>query len=248
MAERQIIAIDEDKCNGCGQCLAGCAEGALELVNGKVRVVADVLCDGLGACLGECPRGALAIVRREAPEFDEQAVLDFARARPVPNLAPSLAMHDARREQAQGSGSCPSSAAQEFTAMPRQGGQEPRPSGGQLRHWPVKLRLMQPTAPFLRGARILIAADCAGAASTDLHVQTAGRLLLIACPKFEPRPELVERLRALIAQSGLAGLDVLRMEVPCCAGLTQACRQAADMAGASFRPQEYIMRRDGGLQ
>ena len=230
MALRQIIEIDESRCNGCGQCIRDCAEGALEIVNGKAKVVADSLCDGLGACLSGCPQDALKIIWRDAEAFDESAV----HARQHQQAAKSAAC------------SCPGSAAQIFPAA-RTSGAGPGVPAEQMRHWPVKLRLVSPSAPFLRGAQVLITADCAGAASASLHAQTAGKLMLIACPKFEDREEVKERIRTLIACSGLQSLDVLRMEVPCCSGLTQVCRQAAQEAGAPFQVREFIMRRDGSL-
>ena len=238
MTQRQIIEIDESKCDGCGQCIRDCAEGALEIVNGKAKVIADILCDGLGACLSGCPQNALKIVQREAAPFDEAAV--HAR------------MHGSAAETGNAGGSgcaCPGAAAREFAAPPRQFTQLGQCAGADeaTRHWPVKVRLAPAAAPFLRGAHVLITADCAGAASAELHAQAQGKLMLIACPKFESREELVARIRAMIADSGLASLDVLRMEVPCCAGLTQVCRQAALEADAPFQVHEYIMRRDGQL-
>ena len=223
MALRNIIRIDEELCDGCGECVPSCAEGALQVIDGKARLVSDVLCDGLGACLGECPTGALTVIQRDAGEFDEAAVVSRQRAAPT---------HE--------SSGCPSSSARVIplvetgrglavVAAPESGS---RPG---LRQWPVQLHLVPPSAPFFRGQHVLLAADCVPVAVTDFHAAFLdGRGLAIACPKLDQHLELyVQKLAAMIDNAGILSLTVAIMEVPCCGGLVRLAEQA--LAAASRR-------------
>lgn len=237
---RKIVEIDESKCDGCGNCLPGCAEGALAIVDGKARIIKDMYCDGLGACLGHCPQDALRIVEREAEAFDEDAAME----------------HVARQKAAQGkpeSGSlgcgCPGSAMREFAPKAPAAGAA---SGGlgqsQLGHWPVKLRLVPAGAPFLQGADLLLAADCAPVAAGGFHdALLAGRALALACPKFEDREASVAKLADILAQARPKSLTVARMEVPCCAGLEDMVRAALDRSGADVDVTVATIARDGTL-
>lgn len=228
---RRIIEIDEEKCNGCGNCIPSCAEGALALVDGKARIVKDIYCDGLGACLGHCPQDALRIIERPAEAFDEAAAM--AHAHSAPSVAAPL-----------GCG-CPGHHLQEFQpAAPAAAGQ-----ASQLSHWPVKLRLVPAQAPFLRGAHLLLAADCAAAAAPDFHAALlAGRKVVMGCPKFDDVADYVERLAAIIRQARPASLTVARMEVPCCAGMTTLAQQAVARSGVNLPVTEVIVDRQGQLQ
>jgi ferredoxin len=221
MALRNIIRIDEELCDGCGECVPSCAEGALRVIDGKARLVSDVLCDGLGACLGECPTGALTVVQREAVEFDEAAV--SARLHAEPLGAPS---------------GCPSSSVRVIPLV--ETGQRPAtvaapgPGGRQgLQQWPVQLHLVPPTAPFFRGRHVLLAADCVPVAVGDFHAAFLdGRGLAIACPKLDQHLDLyVQKLAAMIDQAGILSLTVAIMEVPCCGGLVRLAEQALAIAG-----------------
>jgi len=210
MALRNIIRIDEELCDGCGECVPSCAEGALQVIDGKARLVSDVLCDGLGACLGECPTGALTVIQREAAEFEE---------------APS---------------GCPSSSARVIplveTTQERAAVAAPGPGGRQgLQQWPVQLHLVPPSAPFFHGRHVLLAADCVPVAVRDFHAAFLdGRGLAIACPKLDQHLELyVQKLAAMIDHAGILSLTVAIMEVPCCGGLVRLAEQA--MAAASRR-------------
>ncbi|NCC24817.1 MAG: 4Fe-4S dicluster domain-containing protein [Deltaproteobacteria bacterium] len=197
---RDIIFIDEDLCDGCGACIPSCAEGALAIVDGKARVVADRFCDGLGACLGHCPKGALTVVKKETDPFDEQAAHEHVRAMSqTPPAAPA---------------SC-------------QTANVSRSQTGPLPTWPVQLRLVPPTAPFLAGADILLAADCSVAAAPDFHARLKGRVLLMACPKFDDPADMIQRLDAILTAARPNSVEILRMEVPCCRGIVRAFEVAA---------------------
>lgn len=223
MALRNIIRIDEALCDGCGECVPSCAEGALQIIDGKARLVSDVLCDGLGACLGECPTGALTVIQREAPEFDEAAVTVHRSVTPVD--APS---------------GCPSSAVRVIplveTGQPRTAAAMPEPGErAGLRQWPVQLHLVPASAPFFRGRHVLLAADCVPVAVVDFHAAFLdGRGLAIACPKLDQHLDLyVQKLAAMIDDAGILSLTVAIMEVPCCGGLVRLAQQA--LAAASRR-------------
>jgi NAD-dependent dihydropyrimidine dehydrogenase PreA subunit len=232
MALRNIIQIDEELCDGCGECVPSCAEGALQVIDGKARLMSDVLCDGLGACLGECPTGALTVIQREATEFDEAAVTAHVmaasnpRASAVEHVRPSHASH------APHSG-CPSAAVRMFPLIDATPRAAPRPlgpsaSGSKLRQWPVQLHLVPPTAPFFQGSHVLLAADCVPVAVGDFHASFLdGRGLAIACPKLDQHLDLyVQKLAAMIDQAGILSLTVAIMEVPCCGGLVRLAEQA----------------------
>lgn len=224
---RPIIEIDEEKCNGCGQCVLDCAEGALSIVDGKARLIGESYCDGLGACLN-CPQGALTLTTRETAPFDEAAAL-------------AAKTHSEAAGGAVASGGCPGSTPRALTpVLPREGGAAPHapaPEGAlaaQLPAWPVKLALVPSTAPFLRGARLLLAADCAGLALPDLHAQwLAGRIPLLACPKLEAHTSIQERLAAILRDAAPSGITVLRMSVPCCGALGRLAERALAAAGST---------------
>ncbi len=239
MALRKIIEIDEELCDGCGACIPGCAEGALKIVDGKARLVAEVYCDGLGACLGECPNGALTLVEREADDFDPEAVEVL--------LAPQgKAGHHAPETIPCG---CPSSAVMELKpkATPCQLANMPRTRktrDSALSHWPVKIRLVPEDAPFLKGADVLLLADCAAIASQDLHDRfLAGRVVLSGCPKFDEMDVYLEKLARVFQRNAPASVTVLEMEVPCCHGLHKLAAAALRKAGENGGRKETPLRR-----
>jgi NAD-dependent dihydropyrimidine dehydrogenase PreA subunit len=245
---REIVEIDEARCDGCGQCVPSCAEGAIRMVNGKARLVGDVLCDGLGACLGECPQGALRVVRREAPAFDEQAVAShLAGLRvepPPPPAAPRRVALSVVQASPGPSGGCPGSRSRELSprspaavpgcapapgATPAQG---PAPGASALSHWPVQLELVAPRAPWLAGADLLVAADCVPFAYADFHRDLlAGRRVVVGCPKLDDERSAVARLAEIFRESAPRSVTVARMEVPCCGGITRAVREAIRLSG-----------------
>ncbi|MBW2700362.1 MAG: 4Fe-4S binding protein [Deltaproteobacteria bacterium] len=225
MATRKIIQIDEEKCDGCGLCVPACAEGAIQIIEGKARLVSDKYCDGLGDCLGDCPQGALTIVEREAENFDEAAVEAKLSKQPTMlPLAPS-----------QGGG-CPSARLMSFGPKPAAPAPKTTSSAASrssgLEHWPVKLQLVPPTAPFLKDADVLLAADCAGFSFAGLHEDLLpGRAVIIGCPKFDDPTASFSRLRAIFAQGGLRSLTVVHMEVPCCHAYLRLAEQALAASG-----------------
>jgi ferredoxin len=217
MAVRKIIKIDEDKCDACGLCVTACHEGAIQIVDGKAKLVSEVYCDGLGDCLGECPQGAITIEEREAEPFDVKAV--------EKHLAELEGEKTCEAAPAAGGG-CPGSALRKFqaTAPPALSGDD-RPS--QLGHWPVQLMLVPPGAPFLQGADVLIAADCTPFATANFHEHyLAGKALLVGCPKLDDIQHYYEKLKAIFAAAKPASVTVLRMEVPCCGGIANAVARA----------------------
>jgi Pyruvate/2-oxoacid:ferredoxin oxidoreductase delta subunit len=238
MPKRKIVRIDAAKCNGCGQCVSACAEGAIVLVDGKARLVKDSYCDGLGACLGECPQDAITIEEREAAAFDEAAAAAHQHAAPA-SAPPSPAPLPC---------GCPGTtaralepAAQAKPCCAHQAGAA-RPS--QLGQWPIQLALVPPNAPFLRGRELALVADCVGFAFPELHPEIlAGRGLLIACPKLDDAAGrgYVEKLAAIFRDAGATKVTVYRMEVPCCSGLTRLAQQALAASGAQLPFEEVIM-------
>ncbi len=227
--ERKIIEIDEDLCTGCGQCIIQCAEGALEIIDGKAKIVADKFCDGLGACLNECPTGALKIIKREAEDFDETAVEEHLKD-----------LKD-REEQAAPSAACgcPSAKMQSFSRpFPYQPGSESHEAENappELSHWPVQIRLVPPTAPFLKNADLLVAADCTPIAYRSFHKDfLQGRVIMIGCPKFDDAPGYVEKFAQIFSQSSVRSITVVVMEVPCCQGLPLIIKRAMEIAGKNI--------------
>lgn len=232
---RKIIEIDESLCNGCGACVTGCAEGALEIRDGKAKVVADHFCDGLGACLGHCPTGALTIVEREAPDFDEKAAL----------------AHVAAQKSARASaGGCPSG--RPLTLTPCQAANAPasQPATGAstLGTWPIKLRLVPPDAPFLRGARLLLTSDCVPPAFPAFQSAfLPGRVALLGCPKFDDVQSYVDKLTAIVAANDIADITVLQMEVPCCSGMARIAAKAVANAGKAVPVTRVVVTRRGEI-
>jgi NAD-dependent dihydropyrimidine dehydrogenase PreA subunit len=259
MAVRQIIEIDEEKCDGCGDCVSACAEGAIQLIDGKARLVRDSYCDGLGACIGDCHVGAITIVEREAEVFDEHAVtvhlsaLGRASAQlPVRPPAPTLLnlVNRASLGVATSGDGCPGSRVQVLEAHPAPVGLAVEPGASQLRHWPVQLHLVPPTAPFFAGADVLIAADCVPFAVAGFHQRfLAGHSLAIACPKLDHNQEVyLEKLVAMIDVAGIASIHVMVMEVPCCGGLVRLVEQARRQASRSIPVRCTVVGTDGAVR
>ena len=225
---RTIIKIDEEKCDGCGQCVPACVEGALQIIDGKARLVREQYCDGLGACLGECPQGAITVEERMADEFDEKAVKEHlakdaaAEASPQPHAAAPAT-------------GCPGAVAfaldQPAPDEPAVSSQEGRASS-RLGNWPVQLTLVPVQAPYLQGARLLIAADCVPFALADFHQRfLTGHVLLVGCPKLDDAQLYRQKLAQIFATNDIRAVDVVHMEVPCCFGLVRLVQLALQDSG-----------------
>jgi NAD-dependent dihydropyrimidine dehydrogenase PreA subunit len=264
---RKIVRIDEDKCDGCGECVPACAEGAIALVGGKARLSADVLCDGLGACLGECPRGAITVIEREAAPFDEEAVKAHLlsmgekvadRHGPLPHPVPAhphahppagsrprLAVVSSG--PAPQGGGCPGSRPMAFPPrLVPETGAAPASGVSRLAQWPVQLHLVPATAPWLRGANLLVAADCVPFAYARFHDDLlAGRALVVGCPKLDDLGAYVEKLGRICATNDLASVTVVRMEVPCCGGISTAARRAVEASGRDIPFRDVVVGVDG---
>lgn len=242
MARRKIIEIDSDRCNGCGNCIAACTEGALQLIDGKARLVSDAYCDGLGACIGDCPTGALTVIERDAAAFDETAGRPGAHPDaghtlpPAPSHTPALAC------------GCPGSHEMTIEKNVKRDAAgltaADRPS--ELTHWPIKLRLLNPAAPYLAGADLLLLADCAAAACPNLHDRfLKGRCMALGCPKFDDVDFSIERLTDIIRQSRPSSITVAHMEVPCCNGLFAIAGRAVAESGMNIPVTRTIITRTG---
>jgi len=220
--KRKIVQIDQEKCNGCGECIPNCVEGALKIVDGKARLVSDKYCDGLGACLGHCPHDAIKIIEREAIKYDEEAV---------------RAIHPTsfNDEQFRGTSElprqvCPGSQIRQQQLSPATS--NVKTVNSQLAHWPIQLHLVPVTAPFFKDADLLIAASCVPFSYGDFHnVMLAGKSLIIACPKLDKTEPYLEKLTEIFRQNNIKSVTVAIMEVPCCQGLLRLVRQALKDSG-----------------
>jgi Pyruvate/2-oxoacid:ferredoxin oxidoreductase delta subunit len=249
---RKVVKIVEDKCTGCGLCASACAEGAIEIVNGKARLISESYCDGLGACLGECPEGAILIEEREAKPFDEEAA--EAACHP-PTGSPGVERQTPRQSQRPHAAtqapphSCPGAMMREIKPRPPAQTQEPAgPAASELRHWPVQLKLVAPNAPFLQGADLLLAADCVPFALPDFHPRfLRGRSVIIGCPKLDDASLYVEKLTEIFKRSGLKSVTVLHMEVPCCFGLRRIAETALAASGRSIPLHDVTVGIEGNV-
>ena len=246
MPIRDVVEIDDELCDGCGDCVSSCAEGAIAIIEGKARLISDAYCDGLGACLGHCPQGAITVTRRDAEAFDEAAVARHLAQRQATEPAPRRPALHVVAQPASGGG-CPGSRAQLFEPAAATAASSVEGPPSQLRHWPVQLHLVPPSAPFFRGADVLLAADCVAFATGDFHQRfLAGRSLAIACPKLDSRQEVyLEKLVAMIDEAGIRSLQVVVMEVPCCRGLVGLAEEAARRARRQV-PVECVVVTTGG--
>lgn len=236
---RKIIEIDEERCDGCGQCVPGCAEGALQIVDGKARIVSDKFCDGLGACIGDCPNDALKIVEREAEEFDEEAVESYlSEIQDTCDTAPAMAC------------GCPSSNIMSFVPENQnEAAKSPSariPSG--LSNWPVQIRLIPPAAPFLKGADLLVMADCVSVAYPGLHRDLInGKVVMMGCPKFDDVDEYIARFTEIFKTAVIRRITIVIMEVPCCSGLPYIVKKALEKSGRRIPMEEIVIGTKGNI-
>jgi len=249
---RKIVKIDEDKCNGCGECVPSCAEGAITIVNGKAVLAADKLCDGLGACLGDCPLDAISIEEREADEFDEAAVEQHlaSQGKPAPqqHAAPATPA-PASGHQHHSGGGCPGSRAMSFTPPPAAPSAPGTSRQSQLAQWPVQLHLVSTTAPYFQGADLLITADCVPVAYAGYHEDfLAGKAVVMGCPKLDDNNFYQQKLTELLIKSDIRSVTVLKMEVPCCGGIAVAARQALAASGKQLPYREVTIGIKGDIK
>lgn len=215
---RPIIVIDEEKCNGCGQCITDCAEGALEIVDGKAKLVSERYCDGLGACLN-CPQGALSLAMKEAPAFDEKAAMQ--------------ALEKKKEKKAKPAG---------FTPLQPLGAPNESKLPADIPSWPIQLALLPAQAQFLNNAHISLCAQCAGFALPDIHKKFVdGHIPIIACPKLEDNAKLVEKLAAALQGKDIKSLELVRMSVPCCKRLAAIAEEAMKKAGVECPLEESVV-------
>jgi len=231
---RKIIKIDEEKCDGCGLCIPACVEGALQIIDGKAKLVKESYCDGLGVCLGECPQDAISIEEREVEQFDEEAAIK----------------HKADKGDDQDSQpcGCPSIMVKQFE---RQGtsssvGTSEQSTRSMLTHWPVQLALVPPNAGFLKGSDLVLAADCVPFAYPNFHADfLSNHVLLVACPKLDDFESHQRKLNDILRISGIKSLTVIYMEVPCCAGLLHMAKQAIAASGSIIKLKTVVIGVNG---
>jgi NAD-dependent dihydropyrimidine dehydrogenase PreA subunit len=238
--KRKIIKIDEDLCTGCGNCVVDCAEGALQVIDGKARVINEVFCDGLGACISGCPEGALEIIEREALEFDEEAVEKHLESMKNSNQVEANQVEQTINEHAHQCG-CPSAQTMVFDTPEEQtevSGKIP----SALRQWPVQMHLINPRAPYYQGADVLLSADCVGFSYGDFHRDfLKQKSIAIACPKLDQGKEVyIEKIKSLIDDAKINTLTVAIMEVPCCGGLLALAQEGAKRANRKV-PIKYVV-------
>lgn len=257
MAKRKIIKIEEEKCNGCGQCIPNCPEGALQIIDGRARLISDLFCDGLGACIGHCPQGAITIEEREAGEYNEKKVMQNI-VKQGKNVIKAHLEHlkehgankylrqamDFLREKGMdvpiverahihGPGGCPGSKIMEFAPK---GGSDPKTKqskgSSELRQWPVQIILVPPHAPYFENADLLIAADCVAFAYPDFHQDLLkGKILLVGCPKLDDADFYKEKIAQIFKENSIKSITCTHMEVPCCFGLVQIVKEALKASG-----------------
>ena len=236
---RKIIHIDEEKCNGCGLCASACHEGAIEMVNGKAKLVRENFCDGFGDCLPGCPTGAITFEEREAPEYDEDAV---KQAKEKKKMEEMKHMHH--------EGGCPGSRMMRLEPQEQDSAEGTAPGfrpASRLGQWPCQIKLVPTQAPFFDGAKLLIAADCTAYAYANMHEEfMKGKITVIGCPKLDD-VDYTDKLTAIIRDNDIKSVTIVRMEVPCCGGLQRAAENALRASGKFIPWQVVTIARDGRI-
>ena len=234
MAMRNIVKIDEEKCDGCGLCVNACAEGAIKIVDGKAKLVSEIYCDGLGACIGHCPQDAITIEKREAAEFDKEATKT----------------HLAKEQKAQTQTDfvCPGMMTKELKEKGKTTETTVTTVPSQLSHWPVQLKLVSPHAPYFANADLLLVADCVPFAMGDFHNRfLKDRSIVVGCPKLDDAEFYIEKLAVILKANKLNSLTVIHMEVPCCFGLTRIAREALARSGVKMSFEDITIDLRGNV-
>lgn len=267
---RKIIEINEEKCDGCELCIPACPEGALQLIDGKARLVRDFYCDGLGACLGHCPQGAITIIEREADAYDERQVMENVLTQgndmvkhhlqhlrehgegdylqEALNILEEKGLEKTGLEMHQISKVCPGSQSLSFTSDNREIISSSKiPSA--LRHWPIQLHLISPMAPHYHGSELILAADCVPFTLANFHQGfLAGKTLAIACPKLDNGQQIyIEKLKTLIDKSEVRSINVMVMQVPCCSGLVQLVQTALAQSKRKIPVEAVVVGVEGKI-
>ena len=239
--KRKIVQIDAERCDGCGQCVLSCAEGAIQIVGGKAKLITDQYCDGLGACLGECPQDALKIIERQAEEFNEEAVEEHVKtsalhssppAAPVPGVCPSAMIRTFNSAKKASAGESPVATAEREESA--------------LSNWPVQIRLVPPTAPFLQGAELLVAADCTPVAYPDFHRDfLKGKVVMLGCPKFDDAEAYVQKFAEIFKNAAIKSVTVVVMDVPCCQSLPMIVKKGMELAGKKIPVEKVVISAHG---
>ena len=273
--KRKVIKIDDEKCNGCGMCIPNCPEGALQIIDGKARLVSDLFCDGLGACIGHCPEGAITVEEREAEEYDERKVMKNVVKHGLNTVKAHLThlkehqQHEYYQQaleylQEQGIeipkeepkmhkhefGGCPGSQSMSFDREePIVTATDSAPQPSQLRHWPIQMHLITPRAPQFQGADLLLAADCTAFSLGDFHQSyLKDKALVIACPKLDEGKDIyLQKLMALIDDAKINTLTVMMMQVPCCGGLLQLAQEALAKSTRKIPIKKIVIGLEGNI-
>jgi Pyruvate/2-oxoacid:ferredoxin oxidoreductase delta subunit len=244
MVRRKIIKIDDSLCNGCGNCIIACSEGAIQMIDGKAHVVSDTFCDGLGACIGECPVGALTIEVREAQAFDEEAAkehLDQSKSLEMQLRADKAGKG---KQESQRIAPCSVSFDRSLDAGRERHMRKLGPSS-QLSSWPIQMRLAHTDALYFRDARLLIAADCSAFACPSISEFIKGKVVLIGCPNLAETGPIVPKLAEILLSNEIKEITVLHMEVPCCSNLIRMVLEAMRKSGKDIPFEQFICMIDG---
>jgi Fe-S-cluster-containing hydrogenase component 2 len=234
MVMRNIVRIDEEKCNGCGQCATACAEGAIQIVDGKARLISEIYCDGLGACIGTCPEGAITVEQREAPDFDEAAT--------------KAHLAQQKKTESQDAPVCPGLLPRDLKPASQASPSSKESVASQLAHWPVQLKLLSPAMPCFANADLLLVADCVPFAMGDFHNKLLrDHSVAVGCPKLDNAEFYIEKVAAILKANKLRSLTVVHMEVPCCFGLTHIARQAIARSGARIPFDDITIDLQGNI-
>jgi len=263
---RKIITINEELCDGCGNCVTGCSEGALAIVNGKAKLVNEVFCDGFGDCIGTCPTDALEVEEREAADFDLEAtknyLLEEQGVEAVHRMVKAQRRHHANQEEivnprpvhAQHGGGCPGS---QMRVMNRSGGEQNQNAQysaqvipSELTHWPIQLHLVHPQATFFNGRELVFMSTCGPIASADVHWKyIRGRSIIVGCPKLDVTSNYAAKLGEILRHNDIPKLIIVRIEVPCCGGLTAIAMEALTRSGRNdVIIEEHILGTDGSFR